>query len=75
MDKIHKLASNKVFYRFDWGADPDCTVINLCQLDMKNFWCYLLLDKLCLMQSTSDDFHFNISVQNYIDFTVGEFSW
>ena len=38
MDKIHKQASNKVFYRCDLGADPDCTIIKLCQLDMKNFY-------------------------------------
>ena len=73
--KIRKLASNKVFYRCDWGADPDCTIINLCQLDMKNFWCHLLLDKWCLIQSISGDFHLNISVQNYINFTVIRFSW
>ena len=46
IDKIHKVASNNVFSGCDWGADPDCTIINLCQLDMKNFRCHLLLDKL-----------------------------
>ena len=37
IDKIQKLASSKVFYRCDRGADSDCIIINLCQLDMKNF--------------------------------------
>ena len=35
--KTHEQASDKVFDRYDQGADPDCSLTNFCQHNMKNF--------------------------------------
>ena len=75
IDKTHKLASNRVFYRCDYCADPDCTIVNLCQANIRISDVIYLKDKLYLILLISGNFHLlSFSVQYHINFPIREFS-